>query len=87
LLVLIGFTAAFIISLFPKPTTARKIVRLRAAKIVDSLADLYIDELRGFLLEAKDSGNALDEDKLEARAGIYRSKILGIVVSSSLSMC
>jgi len=86
LLVLVGFAAAFIISLFPKPTSARKIVRLRAAKIVDALADLYMDELRGFLIEAKGCGHALDESKMEERAGTYRSKVLGVVVSITVLM-
>ena len=86
LLVLVGFAAAFIISLFPKPTSARKIVRLRAAKIVDALADLYMDELRGFLIEAKESGHALNESKMEERAGTYRSKVLGVVVSPFFRM-
>ena len=81
LLVIIGFAAAFIISLFPKPTSARKIVRLRAAKVIDSLSDLYMDELKGFLLEAKNDDHTFDDNELETRAGIYRTKILGLVVS------
>jgi len=83
LLVIIGFAAAFIISLFPKPTSARKIVRLRAAKIIDSLSDLYMDELKGFLQESKNDNHTFDDNELEARAGIYRTKILGLVVSGS----
>jgi hypothetical protein len=81
---LIGFAAAFIISLFPKPTSARKIVRLRAARIIDALADLYTDELKGFLMEAKESGNLLDENKMDQRAGLYRAKVLDIVVGLNL---
>lgn len=81
LLVLVGFAAAFIISLFPKPTSARKIVRLRAAKIVDALADLYMDELKGFLIEAKEADHRVDESRMEERAGAYRSRVLGVVVS------
>jgi hypothetical protein len=84
LLVLIGFTAAFIISLFPKPITARKIVRLRAAKIIDVLAELYVDELKGFLLEAKESNEPWNESKVEERAGLYRSRVLDVVVSPAL---
>jgi hypothetical protein len=83
-LVLIGFTAAFIISLFPKPITARKIVRLRAAKIIDVLAELYVDELKGFLLEAKESNEPWNETKVEERAGLYRSRVLDVVVSLAL---
>jgi len=64
LLVIIGFAAAFIISLFPKPTSARKIVRLRAAKVIDSLSDLYMDELKGFLLEAKNDDHTFDDNQL-----------------------
>jgi hypothetical protein len=82
-LVIIGFAAAFIISLFPKPTSARKIVRLRAAKVIDSLSDLYMDELKGFLQEAKSDDLTFNDDELEARAGIYRTKILGLVVSDT----
>lgn len=84
LLVLIGFTAAFIISLFPKPITARKVVRLRAAKIIDVLAELYVDELKGFLLEAKESNEPWNESKVEERAGLYRSRVLDVVVSPAL---
>lgn len=81
LLVVIGFTAAFIISLFPKPSSARKIVRTRAAKIIDRLSELYMVEMREFLIEAKSEGSLHDEHDMDERVARYRTKLLKIVVS------
>lgn len=66
--------------------SARKIVRLRAAKIIESLSELYVDEAKGFLLEAQDKTNTIHEDDLEERAGLYRARFLGVVVSVTVVM-
>jgi hypothetical protein len=40
-----------------------------------------MDELKGFLQEAKNDNHTFNDNELETRAGIYRTKILGLVVS------
>ena len=79
---IIGFTAGFIISLFPKPQSAKVTVRKSLAKAIDSLAELYTEEVKGFLLEA----NLYKVGKtqtfgVEERATRYRTRFLSLVVS------
>jgi hypothetical protein len=84
LLVLIGFTAGFIISLFPKPQSAKVTVRKSLATALDSIAELYTEEVKGFLLEARlyESPNQQPLD-VEERATRYRTRFLGLIVSHS----
>jgi hypothetical protein len=85
LLVLIGFTAAFIISLFPKPQSAKKSVRKTLAKAIDNSAELFIEEIKGFLLKARVDGNAMESDTtIDAQLSQYRTRFLGLVVSFML---
>lgn len=51
LLVLIGFTAGFIVMLFPRPSTSRVLVRKTLAASIDEFASLIVSELEVFLLE------------------------------------
>lgn len=82
LLVIIGFTAGFIISLFPRPQSAKVTVRKSIAKTVDRLAELYTEEVKGFILEANlyAAGTQQTLD-IEERATRYRTRFLGLVVS------
>lgn len=82
LLVIIGFTAGFIISLFPKPQSAKVTVRKSLATAIDSIAELYTEEVKGFLLEARlyDNRNQQPLD-VEERATRYRTRFLGLIVS------
>ncbi|KAJ9113890.1 hypothetical protein QFC19_000084 [Naganishia cerealis] len=80
LLVIIGFTAGFIISLFPKPQSAKVTVRKSLAKAIDNIAELYTEEVKGFLLEARlyDTTKQQTLDA-EERATRYRTRFLGLV--------
>lgn len=80
LLVLIGFTAAFIISLFPKPQSAKVTVRKTMAKAIDNIAELLTEELKGFLLEARVGTVSDGEVDVDARVSQYRMRFLGLVV-------
>lgn len=81
LLVIIGFTAGFIISLFPKPQSAKVTVRKSLAKAIENLAELYTEEMKGFLLEANlyEAGKTQTLD-VEERATRYRTRFLGLIV-------
>ncbi|KAJ9117013.1 hypothetical protein QFC22_004671 [Naganishia vaughanmartiniae] len=81
LLVIIGFTAGFIISLFPKPQSAKVTVRKSFAKAIDNIAELYTEEVKGFLLEAR-LYNATNPEPLdvEERASRYRTRFLGVML-------
>lgn len=81
MLVLIGFTAAFIISLFPKPQTARKIVRQKASRTIERLAEFYLDELKGFIEESRSPVTGSLDRQLEERAARYRSRFIELIVS------
>lgn len=58
-------------------------VRKSIAKTIDRLAELYTDEIKGFLLEANlySAGTQQTLD-VEERATRYRTRFLGLVVSS-----
>ncbi|GHJ86374.1 hypothetical protein NliqN6_2776 [Naganishia liquefaciens] len=80
LLVIIGFTAGFIISLFPKPQSAKVTVRKSIAKTVDRLAELYTEEIKGFILEANLYTEGMQQTlNIEERATRYRTRFLGLV--------
>jgi hypothetical protein len=78
---MIGFTAGFIISLFPKPQSAKVTVRQSLAKAIDNMAELYTEEVKGFLLEANlyEAGKTQTLD-VEERATRYRTRFLGLIV-------
>jgi hypothetical protein len=86
LLVLIGFTAAFIISLFPRPQSAKKTVRRILAKSIDNSSELFMEEIKGFLLKAcaHDNPTACDAD-LDAKLSPFRARFLGLAVGYASS--
>lgn len=86
LLVLIGFTAAFIISLFPRPQSAKKTVRRILAKSIDNSSELFMEEIKGFLLKARahDNPTARDAD-LDAKLSPFRARFLGLAVGHAPS--
>ncbi|GFZ43623.1 hypothetical protein JCM24511_01343, partial [Saitozyma sp. JCM 24511] len=77
LLVLIGFTAAFLVMLFPKPISAKLLVRRTLAKNLGSIADLYGAVVTGL----EDEADEQDGDKewkavAKEREGKYRARFL-----------
>ncbi|KAK4688328.1 hypothetical protein P7C73_g1783, partial [Tremellales sp. Uapishka_1] len=60
LLVIIGFTAGFLIMLFPKPTSAKLLLRRNFAKNITDIGDLYGKEVMVF-----DVGSHTDLEKKE----------------------
>lgn len=70
LLVIIGFTAAFIVSLFPRPVTSKEIVRKTLSRTIEGLGDFYAKEMRGFLGGVRDT---------RSRTELYRGDLLKLV--------
>ncbi|ORY33700.1 hypothetical protein BCR39DRAFT_592676 [Naematelia encephala] len=90
LLVIIGFTAGFIVMLFPKPTSARQIVRLNLSRCIADTSDLYGRVLTGIEEEAEDvedgilevsQGKGLKEERkdVKERQDRYRKQFLRII--------
>lgn len=79
LLVIIGFVAAFLISIFPfRVQSAKKSLRLGIAKSLDMVSALFASEVEGIINEAQMTDDAYDPNE---RTSIYRTKILALVVS------
>lgn len=51
LLVIIGFTAAFIVMLFPNPVSSRVLVRKTLSAIINEVGNIFVTEVENFLLE------------------------------------
>ncbi len=51
LLVIIGFTAAFIVMLFPNPVSSRVLVRKTLAATINETGDIFATEVEAFLSE------------------------------------
>ncbi|WWC86361.1 uncharacterized protein L201_001236 [Kwoniella dendrophila CBS 6074] len=88
LLVMIGFTAAFIVMLFPHPVTARALFRRKLAKNMSDIGDLYGKVVTGIESEldhdnAETDGN--NKGKIaEARRERYKGgflKVLGRIMA------
>jgi hypothetical protein len=80
LLVIIGFTAAFIITVFPfKPRSAKTSIRLKLAKIIDLTSGLFAAEVEGVLEEAEIGDDDYDHER---RTSQYRRTVLSLVVST-----
>ncbi|WWC58457.1 uncharacterized protein I303_100999 [Kwoniella dejecticola CBS 10117] len=87
LLVIIGFTAAFIIMLFPRPVSARALFRKRLAKNMADIGDLYGKVVTGIEGEMDhDNAESDVEDKgkiAEVRRERYKGgfmKVLGRIM-------
>ncbi|WRT64249.1 uncharacterized protein IL334_001180 [Kwoniella shivajii] len=87
LLVIIGFTAAFIIMLFPRPVSARYLFRRRLAKNMADIGDLYgkvVTGIEGELDSEVDTLGAAEENKIaEIRRERYKGgfmKVLGRIL-------
>ncbi|WVQ77075.1 hypothetical protein IAR50_006758 [Cryptococcus sp. DSM 104548] len=78
LLVIIGFTAAFICMLFPRPTSARTLFRRRLAKNMRDISELYGEVVTGIEdeVDAEEWGTKVDEN---GRREKYRSKFMKIL--------
>jgi len=76
LLVIIGFTAAFIIMFFPRPNSARQIVRRNLAKSLAAAGELYAQVITA--LEEED-GHGQTEEETEERLARFRSSFLKIM--------
>lgn len=78
----VGFTAAFLVMLFPKPISAKLLVRRTLAKNLGSIADLYGAVVTGL----EDEADEQDGDKewravAKEREGKYRARFLKCMVS------
>ncbi|WVF70551.1 hypothetical protein IAT40_005342 [Kwoniella sp. CBS 6097] len=82
LLVIIGFVAAFIIMLFPRPVSARALFRRRLAKNMADIGDLYGKVVTGIEGEwdSDDNGTVDDEGRRERYKGGFM-KVLGRLVT------
>ncbi|WWC66524.1 uncharacterized protein I206_100427 [Kwoniella pini CBS 10737] len=87
LLVIIGFTAAFIIMLFPRPVSARALFRHRLAKNMADIGELYGKVVTGIEGELDHDDSEIDhEDKgkiAEVRRERYKGgfmKVLGRIM-------
>jgi hypothetical protein len=82
LLVIIGFTAAFIVMLIPRPLTARQVVRRNIAKNLQATSALYAQVIGGVEEEAesweKDHTERVDT---AGRADKIRGPFLKIMAS------
>ncbi|KAJ8703361.1 hypothetical protein PTI98_001988 [Pleurotus ostreatus] len=66
LLVVIGFTAAFIVMLFPRPTSARTLVRRTVAASLEHLGRVYASEVDAILAEeAKGRKGILEKPNMD----------------------
>ncbi|WVR05967.1 hypothetical protein IAU60_002995 [Kwoniella sp. DSM 27419] len=85
LLVIIGFTAAFLIMLFPKPISARALFRHRLAKNMADMGDLYGKVVTGIEAESdtKQEGSEpalVDRGKIaEARRERYKGAFMKVI--------
>lgn len=77
-----GFAAAFVIMLFPRPLSSKRMVRRSLARGIADLADLYSREVTGFILENEDDDAAIDVLGRQLR---YRAKFFAIFVSCCTS--
>lgn len=73
----VGFTAAFLAMLFPRPTSARQVVRRNIARCIQQTGDLYEGIVGGVNEAASETG----EVDSEARLVKHRSDFLAILVS------
>ncbi|KAL7424784.1 hypothetical protein Q5752_000468 [Cryptotrichosporon argae] len=73
LLVLIGLTAAFLLMVFPRPTSAKALVRKQLARNMDALSDLYGREITG--LDEASRAKTVDT---EARRQAFRTHFIAI---------
>lgn len=79
LLLLIGFTAAFIITIFPfKPRSAKTSIRLSCAKVIDLASGLFAAEVEGVLEGAVRNNEGYDHN---LRASQHRATVLLLMVS------
>ncbi|TYJ56489.1 hypothetical protein B9479_002736 [Cryptococcus floricola] len=78
LLVIIGFTAAFICMLFPRPTSARALFRRRLAKNMRDISELYGEVVTGIEdeVDAAEWGTEVDENGRRER---YKGKFMNIL--------
>ncbi|KAF9042212.1 hypothetical protein BJ165DRAFT_257137 [Panaeolus papilionaceus] len=61
LLVMIGFTAAFIVMFFPNPQSSRVLVRKTASSIISELGRILAGEIEAFLAEEARARRGIDE--------------------------
>jgi hypothetical protein len=77
----VGFAAAFLIMLFPRPLSSKRLVRRSLARGIADLSDLYSREVTGFFLENEEDGDTtVDIENVQARQERYRAKFFSIFV-------
>lgn len=67
LLVVIGFTAAFIVMLFPNPISSRVLVRKTLAAVINETGDIFATEVEAFLSEEALTRHAEEDEVDEAK--------------------
>lgn len=75
-----GFTAAFLIMLFPRPLTARQVVRRGLAKNIAATSDLFVQILGAIEEESEGADSSVKIDQV-ARLDKIRKPFLKISVS------
>jgi len=83
----IGFTAGFIVMLFPRPLSARQTVRRNLARVIEDTGNLYGKVLSG--VEDESDAKVKDGDAVDSKtkADKYRGQFLKIMVSTPKPMC
>jgi hypothetical protein len=76
LLVAIGFTAAFIVMLFPNPISSRVLVRKTLAATLTEAGDVFATEVEAFLAEEAVSRSPTKVDTMEANDSSNDSGLL-----------
>lgn len=76
LLVIIGFAAAFIIMLFPRPLSARQIVRRNMARTIKDTEELYAEVITGL---EEEEGHGQEQKEIIARAERHRGRFTAII--------
>ena len=78
-----GFTAAFLVMLFPKPLSARQIVRCNIAQVIADTGDLYGKVISGI----EDGLETLDSSDLNSkiRQDRHRDQLLKIMASAAFA--
>jgi hypothetical protein len=82
---ILGFTAAFLVMLIPRPETAKRIVRRNIAKNIAATSELYARVLSGVEEEAEldvegGDGTSLGKLDIAARVDMIRKPFMKIMV-------
>ncbi|ORX36047.1 hypothetical protein BD324DRAFT_651951 [Kockovaella imperatae] len=79
LLVLIGFAAAFIIMLFPRPLSAKRDVRLTLARCISSTSDLYSYIIQSIENDTEVEDESREKDVVMKRIDRIRGQFVGVM--------